>query len=222
MDELLLEQDVERALRRENIKHPLLGVLDHYDSQLVSFAQEYRQLGRVEGELYTKRNFGFFVDAVEGAGDFNLGPLELIAVWSRINELNLPPYKTTGAVAFAYATIPLTHRKGANRYLLEKSTFPDDLFSLQKEFTLCNARWQTISDNLREIEYFRYGMRKTFLELLEGMGTEEGNALLRQAADCENRSPLRCTLRELRENFFNGMDPIARTLGRITSADLPN
>ena len=78
MDKLLLEQDVERALRRENIEHPLLQTLEQYTSDLTAFSHEYRkvltsgrQFANEYAEQYTKEHFGFFMDAIEEVGDFN-------------------------------------------------------------------------------------------------------------------------------------------------------
>ena len=207
---LLVTQDIERAMLRQEFEHPLLDILDKHTFELLAFRERYgAQKDPQAHQDCIEKDLGFFVDAVEQVSNFSFGPLDMVAVWSKIDDLQLPGrYNLTRAVALAYITIPLPSRLGSNRYFLESKEFPPGLFTSAVERGTSEVRLKQVQDSLNEIQFYRYGVRKTFSELLKGMTSPEGIQLVNKVKESERNSPLKIRLHELYENFSNGITPL--------------
>ncbi|MDO8656842.1 MAG: hypothetical protein Q7K45_06400 [Nanoarchaeota archaeon] len=214
MDILLSTEDVERAMTRQGIEHPLLNLLDRYTSDLHTFREQCKELTPSEDRrAYTKNALGFFVDAVEEVKNYAFGPLEMIAVWSKMDDMQLPEqYTLTRAITLAYITLPLSSRGGSNRYFLESGEFLKELFTSAEDIKIYEMRLTEVQDSLKEIDFYCHGVRKTFSELLAGMNLPGGAELISQVIQRTKSSPLIIRLTELHENYSNGIAPLRPNL----------
>ena len=80
----LTREQIERAARREGVQHPVISVLDGYAPRLAQFNEGYSRAQ--DRQSFTRANLGFLADAVEEAGDFSFGPLNIVAIWSKTLE----------------------------------------------------------------------------------------------------------------------------------------
>lgn len=105
------------AFRRgeEAIRHPLVGVLQQNAPRTHSLA-----------------SMGFLIPAIDSAGDFSLGPLDIVAVWSKAMELFPSVYQR---YRFAHMIVDTYVTKGIGkpqwrefpRRYFETKEFPEDL-----------------------------------------------------------------------------------------------
>lgn len=208
-EQLLLDADVERAHRREGIEHPILALFEREEARLKGFMGEYQKVDPEDNQArqkYVRENFGFFADAAEQVGDFSFGPLEIIAVWSKVDETGLllyPRYTMAGIVTVAYVTMPVQTGEGMVRYFVETGKAREDILAAQKE--IMRQRLRGVHSALDEIGFYRLGMRKGIGDLMQGIRTEEGMELFRKADENSKRSPLMEKLGEIGENFSNGL-----------------
>lgn len=207
---LLATEDLEKAISRQGFKHPVLDLLEVHGSDLVNFSKTYKGLPNPPAQQdYMRGNLGFFADAVEEVKSFASGPLDIVAVWSKIDDLQLSArYNLIRAVAFAYMTHSLPTRQGSNRYFLESGKFPKRLFTSANDIKISEMRLTEVQDSLKEIDFYCYGVRKTFLELLAGMNLPGGSELLSRVVQRTKSSPLIIRLTELHENCGGGIAPL--------------
>lgn len=206
MDQILLDTDVERAMNREGFNHPVLTFFDDYSEQLQAFILEYNKLeDEKQRQEYTRKNLGFFGEAVDKLGNFTLSPLELIAIWSKMYDIDFRSrYKATGAVVFGYCSFPLSGREGANRYWIEQGEISKSLFKSTNDKDLFKARLKEVSYGLNEIDFYLRGVRMSFQDLLN-LASKGEKELLKKVDDRMKSTPLMIKLGNLSENYTNGI-----------------
>src|SRR3989338_7295119 len=53
---------------------------------------------------YARKNFGFLADGIEDIGEFSLGPLDMIQIWSYANDICYKPrYNLAEIISIAYS-----------------------------------------------------------------------------------------------------------------------
>ena len=217
MESVLKREDIERASRREGFSHPVVSVLEYHEPKIVQLNGEYASVsGNHEQQVYIARNFGFLGDALEGAGDFSLGPLDLVAIWSKAVEIwphnSYPRYKLSAMLGSSYGIIGRPDLKGLSRYYVETSCLLSKLVSDKSGLLHIQDRLHHIYKSLDELDFYVYGTKESPMrqaaELIKKRmaGDEEaGREFDRLVADEEGfQTPL---LDQIDDNSGDGMAP---------------
>lgn len=213
----LTREQIERAARREGVYHPVISVLESYAPRLAQFNDGYSRAQ--DRQTFTRTNFGFLADVVEGVGDFSLGPLDIVAIWSKALEIIQPRYTFVGIVSSAYGIsgVPTSGWKGLPRYWVERSELPNGVLRDKSGLLYVRSRFEEIGRSLSELNLYLYGTRESAtrraFELAQRIqagdkeAAEEWEQIKAFDAEREKESttPL---LGEIRENFPNGLGPL--------------
>src|SRR5579872_4393844 len=96
-----------RAESRADFQHPVLDVIERNLTRLTELNASYPTEGtNDEGAAYTREGYTFMVDELVSAGPYNLGPEDLVAIWSRVVELEVLDYQRyalAGLITSVYA-----------------------------------------------------------------------------------------------------------------------
>lgn len=207
MNDLLPQEAVQKAWSREGIENTVLDLLERHASQLKDVSDKYRSIeDNSERQRYGRDNLGFFADAIEKAGDFKLGSLEIIAIWSKVIEMGLSMrYDVAGILGFGYATGEISNRSGAVRHFLETSNYRADLLADETQKEVISRRLADLHRAVSEIEFYRIGMRVTMREMVDDLRSPTSEGLLDQADENARKNPLTNQLGQLGENLGNGL-----------------
>ena len=212
--ELLSDEEVRKAVEREGVHHPLIELLEAQAPELRAFLENYSLVeGNAEQQHYICQNFGFLADGVERTGHFSVDPLDIISLWSTVDELKFPMYPryaTTRIVGHAYASLPLPTRAGSTKWGLENEwKFRDGFFRSREDVQVYQARLKQLNDNLKEISFYRFGGRGvTSKSLFDRMNSPKGEESFRPALELSS-TPFMKKLGEINENFNNGLSPLS-------------
>ena len=217
----LTKEQIERATKREGVQHPVVSVLEYHEPRIAQLKGYSTLTSNQEQQDYIRKNYGFLGDALEEAGGFSLGPLDLVAVWSKALEIwsdnRYPRYRLAGMLATAYGIQGRPDLKGLVRHYLETSKLLERIVRDKSGLILVRNRLDDIHTSLDELEFYVSGVKGSSMELafqLAGKardGDEEARKQLNQliARDKEYLTPV---LKELHENFGNGMVPFGLTI----------
>ena len=211
LEQSLSAEDVDHAVRRKSIDHPVLALLDQLAPQIRDYNDRKPKTDdNQEAQRYVRENFGFFVDGVEQLGQYSLEPLEIIAIWSRIDELGLrlyTRYEAAQALGVKYASLPLTEpawdrittKIFLTRYL------PEEAGACKEDVATFIKRLDQIRSGLKKIGLYSTG-GMSMQEFIDGVksGTlseeEQQRVINHQKALPHSR-----LLGEIGENFINGL-----------------
>jgi hypothetical protein len=136
---------------------------------------------------FSQENYGFLGDAIEEAGDYDLGPLDLIAVWSKACDYwprgmtsGFSKYDFTAIISAAYAIQGMPELRGFSRTYLETFDIPEELKTNEPAL-------MHISERLKHV-------RRSFQEVRNFYSASEGE--------------LNLVLSEMIENYSNGFGGI--------------
>src|SRR3989344_8374689 len=120
----LTREQVECASRREGVSHPVISVIEYNEPRIAQLHQAYQSIeSNQEQQRYVRNNYGFLGDAFEEAGEFFLGPLDIVAICSKAVDVwpdNIyPRYGLARMIAPAYAIQGKPEHRGLARYFLE-------------------------------------------------------------------------------------------------------
>jgi len=156
------EKDIDKAVDLQNVNHPVLDLLEMVNNQFPNYQQENKA-------QYLER----LTEAFEEIGEFNLSPLELISIWSKlldIGELNNRGfrYEVTSMMALAYATSTLESPVW-DGIIVDWMTTADiyDRIKDDSEFNEFKRRLDIYVDFFDEINNYRTGTPKRIDKLLE-------------------------------------------------------
>ena len=216
LEQSLSAEDVDHAVRRESIDHPVLTLLDNLLPHIRNYNERLPKTdNNREAQRYVRENFGFFVDGVEQLGQYGLEPLEIIAIWSRIDEIGLrlyTRYEAATALGVKYASLPLTDptwdrittKIFLTRYL------PEEAGACKEDVATFIERLDQIRSGLKKIELYSTG-GMSMQEFVDGVksGTLSGEEQQR-VINHQKALPHSRLLGEIRENFINGLVPVSR------------
>lgn len=218
---VLTKEQVERAVRREGVQHPVITVLEHYEPQIAQL-KGYSAIKTNQGQQdYIDRNYGFLADAIEEAGDFSLGPLDLVAIWSKAMQVwpdnRYPRYSLAGMVSSSYGISGVPNPddwRRFPRYWLEQSKLPKSVLQNQSGLSYVKRRLGEISRSIDEFDFYLYGTRESPMETAAKLAKKardgdkeakiELDRLIAQEREVE-KQPTTPLLNEIGENFGNGM-----------------
>lgn len=226
----LTQRQVQAAERREGISHPLLDVLDQQAPRIAELNITYDRF-RVDipsdnqtPQRFIRQNFGFLADAVEGAGEFSVAPLELVAVWSKAVDMlrGYQRYAFAEIIGTAYSIQGTINPgwRGFPRYYFEKGRFPTEVARDHVDLTHTQARLEEIYGNLNSLEYYVHGHKGSSMEY----GSKLGKRISRGDQKAEvlldrmitrgkaRRSHILDILDNIQENFGNGLGPLRMDL----------
>ncbi|MBI3035187.1 hypothetical protein HYY71_02595 [Candidatus Woesearchaeota archaeon] len=221
MNGILLEAEVNKALRGDRV-HPVITLIDTLPD-IADFSTTYSRIKGVQQQAtYAKQHFGFFADAVERLGHFSLDPFDLIAIWRKVAEMDLPRYETAAILGCAYAKAPfdgdgwlLLPRKE-----LEGEKYPKELATRPDELKTYRERLEQVSTSLDEIDFYRFGVRKGFMQIARGlMSSNENEKQEASGANARSKRPEMEPLGRLGENWGNGMLRVYQSLDQFLTAN---
>lgn len=147
------------AFRRgeEAIRHPLVGVLQQNAPRIHSLAAHYKTIqGNKLGEAYLDASMGSLIPAIDSVGDFPLGSLDIVAVWSKAMEL-FPSlyqrYRLAHMIVSTYVTrgIGKPQWGGFPRRYFETKVFPEDLGQDREGLLFIKDRLWNLVESLRAL-----------------------------------------------------------------------
>jgi len=202
---MLNDHLVQQAIRRENIHHPILNLLENQN--LSAFLTQYHSIADYrQGRQYARQNLGFFADDVEQI-NFEFNELELIAVWYRIEqELNMPPYDTAGIIATAHASQVLPERKGFTRHVFEQLKYPDNAFKDRKTALAYREKLGAINQIADNISVYVNGHNLSPGDVFELIKSGEPEKMQRaqEIIDSQKTDETSQFLKYIGERFTNG------------------
>ncbi len=207
------DDEVSQALRVEGYQnHPIVAVMGRYEPQIRDFSLAYHSLAPQDGHEFARNNLGFFVDAVLEAGEFTLNPLEIIAIWSKVRDMELPKYDTARYLSLGYAAIPLDTAiwGGVQRFYLQNDSFPKSVTGRQDDLGIISQRLEQVSESVEKIlEYangFEGGM-SAFVAAIKSGDTKTANEMLRIQEE-RLKKPEMVFFQSISENFSVGVMPV--------------
>ena len=207
MSGILLETEVNRALRGERT-HPVVTLIDTLPS-IAEFSLAYSPIKGVQQQnAYAKQHFGFFADAVERLGSFPLDPFDLITIWKKVAEMNLPRYETAAILGCSYGKPEFESPEWQMlpRRILEGGRYPQELAVRLEEIRAYIGRLNQINGSLEEIDFYRFGVKMKFMEIARGfMSNDELKKQEAQHADARSKRPEMAPLGVLMEQVGTGM-----------------
>lgn len=210
----LTKEQIERAIAREGVYHPVISVMDSHADEISRFNQTYRAIENTqERERWGRSNLGFLADAIEKAGDFSMEPLDIVAIWSKTDEVGLRNgYALAGMVSTAYCIqgVPTPGWTGLPRYYSENGDLPEGVMGDKTGLLYVNGRLSEINRSLDELDFYVYGTREEPMQLTAELakkemdGDQEAATRLDQfiAYHKEHGNPI---LGRIHENFPNGL-----------------
>ena len=219
----LTKEQVDRASRRDGIAHPVIAVLEANEPQLAQLNTEYFALGNdVQGkQAYANSHYGFLADAIEDASEYSVGPLDLIAIWSKAMEVfpdgsPYQRYRLAGMIANTYSIQGKPELKGIPRYYLEnKGQLPHALASDKEAMTYVISRLTDVDRSHKEILNYINGTYDSVVDLAKRdlAGDAKAREQLQRLEDhrTQHSSEL---LEELYENLGTHTTHLRNTLVR--------
>lgn len=228
---LLQEADVRAAERREVYgDHPVIVVLDRLWPQIQQLNSQYPDTGEMSIDGITVSNrLRFLIDALIEAPSFDLEPLAIVAIWSKMTEAF--PTETFLAARFTdpsrslftpssyrtalAGTISIVHaireeqnpswRKFPYTYLGER-TLPVEVTKESDSLTKIRGQLQIVVSNVRELGFYQSGTRESTSRLLNAVLAGDPEAVRKMAAH-ETFVNRRSTpvLGDISHSFGNGM-----------------
>ena len=133
IDELTFK-DVEDAVKLLGIKHSVLSLLENLEPQFLEYINNKPSLNcnSNEHQNYLKKNLGFFSKKIEKIEDYNLKPIELLAIYSKISNIGLRNYDfsnmfVTIGIKFASEGLKNPLWRNASSTVFESDVLPKGL-----------------------------------------------------------------------------------------------
>ncbi|GEM_PF-4640971 len=217
MSTILTREDVQRAERREGYEqHPTVRFL--HDYACMDRTYEFIETDQIEKiKIDRFRTLG---SLTEQAMPFDLGPLELVAIWSKLEEVPRDfdnfRYSFAGALVVAYSVYEMDSLKGTTGIYCETrmpNLSPDQARHI-------DGRLEHIRQSHDQISSYVSGADKDHMTLAielakrsrDGDPTADQEFEQLKARVAEYQTPL---LAALGENLGNGMHEISSHVGRF-------
>lgn len=214
---LLSKEQVLKAEQRIDAAHPVIVALAAHEPRITEINEKLKGItSNTNQQRYVAENFGFLLDDVQQINGFPLGPLDLVAIWSKAGEIfdsNYEHYALARIVATAYA-VQGTSNPAWNsfpRQEIETHSLPAELVEDKEGLLHVKKRLDEIGDSINELEYYSSGVRGKFattmaVELAKRINsgdTEAKNEL--DALLAYNKEHSSLILGRIGENFGNAL-----------------
>lgn len=227
----LTKEHIQRAGKREGISHPVISVLEYHEPRILQIREEYSSISdNQEQQKHIRRNFGFLADAVEDLGHFPMGPLDIVAVWSKAHELmgNYQRYELVGIISAAYgirasdtAEYPSPEWRGFPRQYIQERRLPERAVENRNGILHLKTRLSDIDVSLDKLDFYVYGTNESFSDLCHKAFRENDEEAMKRfeemcAHEKEYSTPV---LGEIHENFGNGLLPLKYEINKALKGD---
>jgi hypothetical protein len=215
---ILSGKQIARAERREGVSHPVLSVLEQHLPTIIQLNEGYSSLtDNQEQQRYIKKHYGFLADALVEAGPYTLEPTDLIAIWSRAQEVfsGYHQQALAGMVSSVYAIQGAENSEWRKfpRHYLETSQLPEGVIKDKGGLLYVKSRLDQIGESLDDIDFYTYGTREprmTYAFNLAKRGSEGDEAAKKElerliAHEKAHQTPV---LEAFHANFRNGYIPL--------------
>ena len=217
---ILTRDQVESASRREGQEHPVVAVLRYNAAAITGHHQRLEGLAYPDPwQTYVKDNFGFLADAFADIGNFSLGPLDIVKIWSFAKETGFKPmYDLAAMVSAAYGIQGNgSEWKMVPRYYLEtKGEFPKPI-DRQKLERFC-GRLDEIEESLKDLDFYSWDTRESPIAVARQAFMGQGNKEAQKEAeriDAHHKEFSTPLLDQIDENFGNGFVCLSGNARRI-------
>ena len=217
----LTDSEVNNALNLRGFEeHPVITLLNNYQIKIIDIAKNLKEKNNSEAQDYICANLGDFADEVERINDFNFESLEIIAIWSKLDKINLNSryinYNIAKILSSSYGIVTLgSEWKGTPRSLLQKGDYPVGALKSEKQVQLYTQRLSRIDRFLEEIDFYRTGSKLSFEELSQRI--KNNDPLIEDEINkisAREKLPQMKVLGYIHENFGNGYIPLYVILNR--------
>ncbi|MBL7055439.1 hypothetical protein ISS07_00840 [Candidatus Woesearchaeota archaeon] len=212
-DKVLSIEEVEKSVAREGVEHPLLTILDELTPQFQKYFAERPETNEPStANDYIKNNLGFFAEAIDQTADYNLEPLDLIAIWSKAEEIGMSRYDTTemsGMIAAKYAAQGLKDPAWKNMASknLKSSDLSSDALNRSDDVVVFRSRLEQVSASVDALDEYRSADGSASVSDVIAYMNTPGNTIEGWKAQAKEKStqPHEEFLGRITENFGNGM-----------------
>lgn len=206
----LTDEEVEKAVKREGIEHPILTLFEEFTPQLQKYIKGKPATDdNSVAQSYVRNNLRFLAEAVEThVGGYSLKPLEIISIWSKATELgmtNYDLYRLAAITGIKFASMGLLNPVWNNLVTKYFATgkFPKEIFDRKEDVAFFRSRLDIVRENVGVIDKYKAG---------DGPTIEEYVASLKAGKEIDisniKKKPYDDLLGRIHENFGNGLIPI--------------
>ena len=210
LNQMLTDEQVDQAVRGE-LDHPVLALMDRLAPQLEDYvAGTPGHEDNAVSNAYIQDNFGFFAEGVDQLGEYSLGPTDIIAIWSKAEQVGLSNYATYSMVrtlGSKFASQGLTNPiwDGIASKLFSDSDFLDGALARSEDVETFRAGLDKVRESTKAIGAYRRTLGSTPEDVVEFM-RDGGN--IDDFEMKEPTSPHFNLLGRIGENFANGLMPM--------------
>lgn len=211
MEPTLTDDNVRIALSVQGTEHPVLSLFGEYSPRLGQFSKNYHMVEENRSRQdYARKNFGFFADLLEETDPFTLAPLEIIAIWARLTDFELPRYESARMLAFRYATEYVDGALGSSgRYNFETGGFPPEACITPDQIEAMGKRVEDVRLSVDNIQEYIDGLPdavREIVRLTRTGDTQKVAELIRLIEDRKNIPHINSLEKlQISENFGNGI-----------------
>lgn len=220
----LTRDQVVQAETRTGAPHPVVAVIDSYIPRIQLWNATCNALGNANKiDQYIKYHFCSLADAFVKAGPYTLNPVDIIQIWSKIEEITpYGHYTFAEMISAAYAIQGLDNPawKRFPRYYVEhiESKLPKELVHDETGLTHVRQRLAQVAESISAIESFENSDH--------GAMSREANEIARKTkspktlvereviefARLRKKRSYLDLLHHIGERFGNGLDPLISTI----------
>jgi hypothetical protein len=162
----LTQRDIANAEARRDFVHPLISVIDNQLPEITRLNGQFTQVvDSQEQQAFIKENFGFLANGFANAGEFTLGPEDIISIWSKFARV-LPPDENNyhgrsmaNIISASYIIQGLENPawKTFPDQFLRTDDFPPGLTPDEGELEHLRTRFEDIGNSRDSIYIYLYG-----------------------------------------------------------------
>lgn len=208
---MLTREQIEVAKKDTN--HPVVKVFLNMQEEIKEFMWDYRKIkDNQEAQKYVTNNINPFAKKLNQLEEFSLEPLDIVSIWSRINQdfegKIYVGYNLAATIPATYGTRGITSQswKEVVPFVAKNKKIPEEILKDKQNQIYFWKRIKNVKENVKELDYFLFGTRERNFELFNKAykeGDKEAEKKIEEmiAWEEEHKDEI---LGKIHENFGNG------------------